>query len=39
MTVLISRQVSDILLENLNISGMLKNHHLAKHIADHAWES
>ena len=27
----------DKLFENLNINGMLKNHHLAKHIADHAW--
>ncbi|MDD1762460.1 MAG: transposase [Methanothrix sp.] len=26
-----------IVFENLNISGMLKNHHLAKHISDHAW--
>ncbi|MEI6103293.1 MAG: RNA-guided endonuclease TnpB family protein [Methanothrix sp.] len=26
-----------IVFENLNISGMLKNHHLAKHIQDHAW--
>jgi putative transposase len=23
--------------KNLNIQGMLKNHHLAKHIQDHAW--
>jgi putative transposase len=26
-----------IVFESLNISGMLKNHHLAKHIQDHAW--
>lgn len=26
-----------IVFECLNISGMLKNHHLAKHIQDHAW--
>jgi len=26
-----------IVFENLNISSMLKNHHLAKHIQDHAW--
>ena len=26
-----------IVFENLNIYGMLKNHHLAKHIQDHAW--
>ena len=26
-----------IVFENLNINGMLKNHHLAKHIQDHAW--
>lgn len=26
-----------IVFENLNISGMLKNHHLAKNIQDHAW--
>ena len=26
-----------IVFENLNISGMLKNHHLAKHIQDHSW--
>jgi putative transposase len=26
-----------IVFENLNISGMLKNHRLAKHIQDHAW--
>jgi len=37
----ISRKLVDsadvIIFENLNISGMLKNHHLAKHIQDHAW--
>jgi putative transposase len=37
----ISRKLVDsadlIVFENLNISGMLKNHHLAKHIQDHAW--
>ncbi|MHB8119218.1 MAG: RNA-guided endonuclease InsQ/TnpB family protein [Methanothrix sp.] len=26
-----------IVFENLNISGLLKNHNLAKHIQDHAW--
>ena len=26
-----------IVFENLDINGMLKNHHLAKHIQDHAW--
>ncbi len=26
-----------IVFENLNIKGMLQNHHLAKHIQDHAW--
>jgi putative transposase len=26
-----------IVFENLNISGMLKNHHLSKHIQDHSW--
>ncbi len=26
-----------IIFENLNINGMIKNKHLAKHIADHAW--
>jgi putative transposase len=26
-----------IAFENLNINGMLKNHHLAKHIQDPAW--
>jgi putative transposase len=26
-----------IVFEKLNIYGMLKNHHLAKHIQDHAW--
>jgi len=37
----VSRRLVDssdlIVFENLNISGMLKNHHLAKHIQDHAW--
>ncbi len=37
----ISRKLVDsadiIVFENLNIQGMLKNHHLAKHIQDHAW--
>ena len=37
----VSRKLVDsadlIVFENLNISGMLKNHHLAKHISDHAW--
>ncbi len=37
----VSRMLVDsadlIVFENLNISGMLKNHHLAKHIQDHAW--
>ena len=37
----VSRKIVDcadlIVFENLNIKGMLKNHHLAKHIQDHAW--
>lgn len=37
----ISRKLVDsadlIIFENLNINGMLKNKHLAKHIQDHAW--
>ena len=37
----VSRRLVDsadiIVFENLNINGMLKNHHLAKHIQDHAW--
>ena len=37
----VSRKLVDsadiIVFENLNINGMLKNHHLAKHIQDHAW--
>ncbi len=37
----VSRKLTDsadlIVFENLNIQGMLKNHHLAKHIQDHAW--
>ncbi len=37
----VSRKLADsadlIVFENLNIHGMLKNHHLAKHIQDHAW--
>ncbi len=37
----VSRKLADsadlIAFENLNIQGMLKNHHLAKHIQDHAW--
>jgi putative transposase len=37
----VSRKIVDsadlIIFENLNILGMLKNHHLAKHIQDHAW--
>jgi putative transposase len=37
----VSRKIVDcadlIVFENLNIQGMLKNHHLAKHIQDHAW--
>jgi putative transposase len=37
----VSRKLVDsadlIVFENLNISGLLKNHHLAKHIQDHAW--
>jgi len=37
----ISRKIVDsadlIIFENLNIKRMLKNHHLAKYIQDHAW--
>jgi len=37
----VSRKLVDsadiIAFENLNVNGMLKNHHLAKHIQDHAW--
>jgi len=37
----VSRKLVDsadlIVFEDLNISSMLKNHHLAKHIQDHAW--
>jgi putative transposase len=37
----VSRKLVDsadlIVFENLDISGLLKNHHLAKHIQDHAW--
>ena len=37
----VSRKIVDsadpIVFENLNIQDMLKNHHLAKHIQDHAW--
>jgi len=37
----VSRKLVDcadlIVFENLNIPEMLKNHHLAKHIQDHAW--
>ena len=37
----VSRKLVDsadmVVFEDLNISGMLKNHHLAKHIQDHAW--
>ncbi|NYT01352.1 MAG: IS200/IS605 family element transposase accessory protein TnpB [Methanosarcinales archaeon] len=37
----VSRKLVDsadlIVFEDLNIQGMLKNHHLAKHIQDHAW--
>ena len=37
----VSRKLVDsadiVVFENLNISGMLKNHHLAKHIQDHSW--
>jgi len=37
----VSRKLVDsadlIVFENLNINGMLKYHHLAKHIQDHAW--
>ncbi len=37
----VSRKLVDsadiIVFEDLNINGMLKNHHLAKHIQDHAW--
>ena len=37
----VSRKLVDsadlIAFENLNINGMLKNRHLAKHIQDHAW--
>ena len=37
----VSRMIVDsadlIVFENLNISGMLRNHNLAKHIQDHAW--
>jgi len=36
-----SRKIVDtadlIVFENLNIQGMMKNHHIAKHIQDHAW--
>jgi putative transposase len=37
----VSRKLVDsagiIVFENININGMSKNHHLAKHILDHAW--
>ncbi len=37
----VSKKIVDsadlIVFENLNIQGMLKNHHLAKHIQDHSW--
>jgi putative transposase len=37
----VSRKIVDladlIVFEKLNISGMLKNHNLAKHIQDHSW--
>jgi len=37
----VSRKLVDsadiVVFENLNINGMLKNHHLAKHIQDHSW--
>jgi len=37
----VSRKLVDsadiVIFENLNINGMLKNHHLAKHIQDHSW--
>ena len=37
----VSRKLVDsadlIVFDKLNISGMLKNHHLAKHIQDHTW--
>ncbi|MHC1631452.1 MAG: RNA-guided endonuclease InsQ/TnpB family protein [Methanotrichaceae archaeon] len=37
----VSRHLTDsadmVVFENLNIQGMVKNHHLAKSIADHSW--
>ena len=37
LTTRLAREYSDISIEDLHVAGMVKNHHLAKHIADAAF--
>lgn len=37
ITTQITNEYDSIAIENLNVSGMIKNHNLAKHIADVSW--